>query len=285
MGATIGACFAGLIVLDSAMPVRINKLKRSLQEGKTVFGSSVRLPEPGLVEVLGHAGFDYVLIDGEHGSMGWAEMERMILAAYAVDTTPIVRVLKNEPELVMRALDLGAQGILVPHVRTTADAQQFKDGALYPPDGRRGVGVGRGAMWGTISFDEYFRTINAEVVLMAMIEDAEAIENIDEIAAVGLDVLIVGTHDLAASYGVLGQVSHPRVVAAGERVIAAAKRCHVAAGYPARNIDDAAEAMRWGYRSIGYGSAESFVFQRGREYLQAVAGLTEISSTPRIPQI
>ncbi|MBI3465323.1 MAG: siderophore biosynthesis protein SbnG, partial [Planctomycetes bacterium] len=98
------------------MPVRTNKLKRALREGKTVFGSSVRLPEPGLVEALGYGGFDYVLIDGEHGSMGWAEMERMILAAYAADTTPIVRVLKNEPELVMRALDLGAQGILVPHV-------------------------------------------------------------------------------------------------------------------------------------------------------------------------
>src|SRR5437867_8219637 len=133
------------------MPVRTNKLKRALREGKTVFGSSVRLPEPGLVEALGYAGFDYVLIDGEHGSMGWADMERMILAAFAADTTPIVRVLKNEPELVMRALDIGAMGILAPHVCTKADACQLKDGALYPPDGHRGVGVGRGAMWGAIA--------------------------------------------------------------------------------------------------------------------------------------
>ena len=254
------------------MPIRTNKLKRALREGKTVFGSSVRLPEPGLVEALGYAGFDYVVIDGEHGSMGWADMERMILAAYAADTTPMVRVVKNEPELVMRALDLGAMGILVPHVCTAADAQRLKDGALYAPDGHRGVGPGRGTMWGSVPLDEYFRTINSEIVLMAMIEDAEAIENIDEIAAVELDIITVGTHDLAASYGLTGQVSHPRVMAAGDRVVAAAKRCNIAAGFPARNADDAREALRRGYRSIGYGGAESFVLQQGRSFLESVRG-------------
>jgi 4-hydroxy-2-oxoheptanedioate aldolase len=257
------------------MPIRQNKLKRFLSEGKTVFGSSVRLPEPGLVEALGYAGFDYVLIDGEHGSMGWAAMERMILAAYAADTTPIVRVVKNEPELIMRALDIGAMGILVPHVCTEADARLLKYTALYPPDGRRGVGVGRGGRWGAIPMDEYFRTSNAEVVLMAMIEDAEAIENIEAIAAVGLDILWVGTHDLAASYSLLGQITHPRVLAAGDRVVAAGKRANTAVGFPARNPDDAREALRRGYRAIGHGSAETYVLEHGRAFLDAVRGRPE----------
>src|SRR5438128_2371382 len=113
------------------MPVRVNQLKRSLREGKTVFGSAVRLPEPGLVEILGYAGFDYVVIDGEHGSMGWAEMERMILAGYAAGTTPIVRVAENEAALIMRTLDLGAMGVLVPHVASAPDAERFRSGALY----------------------------------------------------------------------------------------------------------------------------------------------------------
>lgn len=252
------------------MPVRTNKLKRALRDGKTVFGSSVRLPEPGLVEALGFAGFDYVLIDGEHGSMGWADMERMILAAHAADTTPVVRVVKNDPELVMRALDIGAMGILVPHVCTEADARRLKDGALYPPDGRRGVGVGRVGQWGLIPMDEYFRTVNSEIVLMAMIEDAEAIENIESIAAVGLDILWVGTHDLAASYGMLGQVTHPRALAAGDRVVAAGKRHNIAIGFPARNPDDAKDALRRGYRAIGYGSAETYVVQHGRAFLDSV---------------
>lgn len=252
------------------MPIRQNKLKRLVSQGKTVFGSSVRLPEPGLVEALGFSGFDYVLIDGEHGSMGWADMERMILAAHAADTTPVVRVVKNEPELVMRALDIGAMGILVPHVCTEADARRLKDGALYSPDGRRGVGIGRVGQWGAIPMDEYFRTINSEIVLMAMIEDAEAIENIESIAAVGLDILWVGTHDLAASYGLLGQTSHPRVLAAGDRVVAAGKRHNIAIGFPARNPDDAKDAMRRGYRAIGYGSAESYVVQHGRAFLESI---------------
>ncbi len=254
------------------MSIRENKLKRLLRQGGTVFGSSVRLPEPGLVEALGYAGFDYVLIDGEHGSMGWADMDRMILAAFAAGTTPIVRVVKNEPELVMRALDIGAQGILVPHVCTEADARRLKDGGLYPPDGRRGVGPGRGTMWGSVPMDEYFRTINAEIVLMAMIEDAEAIENIEAIAAVGLDVLWVGTHDLAASYGLLGQTSHPRVLAAGDRVVAAGKRSNVAVGFPARTADDANDAIRRGYRAVGYGSAETYVVQHGRAFLESMRG-------------
>ena len=254
------------------MAIRKNKLKQLLSDGKTVFGSSVRLPEPGLVEALGFAGFDYVLIDGEHGSMGWADMERMILAAHAAATTPVVRVVKNEPELVMRALDIGAMGILVPHVCTEADARRLTDGALYSPDGRRGVGIGRVGQWGAIPMDEYFRTINAEIVLMAMIEDAEAIENIDAIASVGLDILWVGTHDLSASYGLLGQTTHARVLAAGDRVVAIAKRHNIAVGFPARSPDDARDALRRGYRAIGYGSAETHVVQHGRAFLDAVRG-------------
>jgi 4-hydroxy-2-oxoheptanedioate aldolase len=254
------------------MLIRQNKLKRLLAAGKTAFGSSVRLPEPGLVEALGYAGFDYVLIDGEHGSMGWADMERMILAAHAAETTPIVRVVKNEPELVMRALDIGAQGILVPHVCTEADARRLKDGALYAPEGRRGVGIGRVGQWGAIPMDEYFRTINSEIVLMAMIEDAEAIENIEAIAAVGLDILWVGTHDLAASYGLLGQVTHPRVLAAGDRMVAACQQTSVAVGFPARSPDDARDALGRGYRAIGYGSAETYVVQHGRAFLDTIRG-------------
>jgi 4-hydroxy-2-oxoheptanedioate aldolase len=251
------------------MPIRANRLKRILNEGKVAFGSAARLPEPGLVEALGYAGFDYVVIDAEHGSIGWEALERMVLAAYAADTTPIVRVTKNEPELVMRSLDLGAQGILVPHICNEADARRFRDGAIYPPDGRRGVGLGRGALWGAVSSEEYFRTIQSEIVLMAMIEDVEAIENIEAIAAAGLDILFVGTHDLAASMGLLGQINHPRVLAASDRVAAAARRHGTVAGFPVRSSDEAADAVKRGFRSIGYGSAEGYVFQFGRAFLNA----------------
>jgi 2-keto-3-deoxy-L-rhamnonate aldolase RhmA len=167
-------------------------------------------------------------------------------------------------------LDIGAMGILVPHVCTEQDARRLADGAYYPPRGRRGVGVGRGGKWGAIPMDEYFRSANDEIVLMAMIEDVEAIENIEAIAAVKLDILFVGTHDLAASYGLLGQISHPRVLAAGDRVVAAARRWNVAVGFPARNAGDATSALQRGYRAIGYGSAENYVVQHGRQFLESV---------------
>mgnify|MGYP003322113330 FL=1 len=104
------------------MPVRPNRAKDIIRQGGCLVSTAVRLPEPSLVEILGYAGFDFVLIDGEHGSIGWSDMERMILAAHASDTVPVVRVLKNEPEMIMRSLDLGAQGILIPHCCTAEDA-------------------------------------------------------------------------------------------------------------------------------------------------------------------
>lgn len=253
------------------MSVRKNRVKQILREGGTIFGSGTRLSEPGLVEILGYAGFDFVIIDGEHGSMGWAEMERMILAGLATDAAPIVRVLKNEAELVMRTLDLGAMGVLIPHLRTPDDARRFVDGAMYPPQGHRGFGPGRGQKWGTVSLEEYFKSVNDEVVLLALIEDIEGVENIDAIVDVGgIDVLWVGTGDLAMAYGVPGQTAHPKVMEAAAQVLEACQRANVACGFPARSVEDAKWAMAQGYRAIGYGGAESYVMQAGREYLRTV---------------
>lgn len=253
------------------MGVRINRVKQVLKQGGTVYGSAVRLPEPGLVEVLGYAGFDFVLIDGEHGSMGWTEMERMILAGLATDAAPFVRVVKNEPEMVMRTLDLGAMGVLIPHCRTAEDARRFVDGALYPPRGQRGIGPGRGTKWGAVPSEEYFRTVDDQIVLLALVEDPEGVENIEAIVETpGLDIVWVGTGDLAAAYGVSGQTSHLKVVAAAERILTAGNRKGVAVGFPARSVDDAKAAAAKGYRAIGYGGAESYVMQFARQYLDAV---------------
>ncbi|MSS73312.1 MAG: siderophore biosynthesis protein SbnG [Candidatus Latescibacteria bacterium] len=251
--------------------VRINRVKQILKQGGTIYGSATRLPEPGLVEILGYAGFDFVLIDAEHGAMGWAEMERMILAGLATDAAPFVRVVKNEPELVMRTLDLGAMGVMIPHCRTAEDARRFVNGAYYAPRGARGIGPGRGTRWGAVPSDEYFRTIDDQVALLAMVEDPEVVDHIDEIVEVpGIDVLWVGTGDLAAAYGVAGQTSHPKVVEASERILAAGKRKGVAVGFPARSVEDAKAAAAKGYRAIGFGGAESYVMQYARQYLDAV---------------
>src|SRR6185436_6821009 len=184
------------------MPVRANNAKQILQAGGTIYSSSLRLPEPGLCELLGYAGFDFVLIDGEHGATDGATIDRLVQGCFAGDTVPVVRVLRNdEPESIMRALDLGAQGVLIPHCRTEEDALRLKQSALYPPHGKRGFGPGRGAKWGLVTTTEYFQTIDETILLVALIEDVEGVENIEEIAEVGLDILWVGTGDLAADMG------------------------------------------------------------------------------------
>ncbi len=180
------------------MHVRENKVKQILSSGDPVFSSSVRLPEPGLCEILGYAGFDFVLLDGEHGAMDPKTLDCLIQGCFAGDTVPIVRVLKNnDAEAVMHALDLGVQGILIPHCRTPDDARALQQASFYPPRGNRGFGPGRGAKWGRVSGSDYFDTINDTIVLLALIEDVEGVENVDQIAATGLDVLWVGTGDLA----------------------------------------------------------------------------------------
>ncbi len=253
------------------MNIRTNKMKGKLKAGELVFSANVRLPEPGLVEVLGYAGVDYVLIDAEHGSIGWTEMERMILAAYAADTTPIVRVYENNEAMIMRVLDIGAMGVLVPHIRSADDAQQVVNGALYPPQGKRGVGPSRGIKFGAVSASDYYANINNEVSVSLMIEDAESIDNINEIVEVeGIDVLNVGTSDLAASLGVPGQPLHPKVAEASEKVLAAAARKGIAVGYPTRSIEDGCQAIKRGFCVLSCGNAAPLLYQAVRENLEVL---------------
>ena len=253
------------------MHVRENKLKQIWRSGGTVFSSSVRLAEPGLCEILGYAGFDFVLLDGEHGAIDVGAIDRMTQSCFAGETVPIVRVLRNnDPEAVMHSLDLGAQGILIPHCRSADDARALQQAALYPPQGIRGFGPGRGAKWGRVPTAEYFQASNDNVALLALIEDPEGVENVEEIAAGGLDCLWVGTGDLALSYSVPGEQRHPQVMQAAGKILEACKRHNVAAGFPAQNAEEAAWARDQGYRAIGFGGAEHYVMNTARQFLETL---------------
>jgi 4-hydroxy-2-oxoheptanedioate aldolase len=254
------------------MTIRPNRVKQKLKAGEVVWSSSVRLPDAGLCELLGYAGWDFVLLDGEHGAVDAATLERLIIGCYAGNTVPIVRVLRpNDPEAIMHALDLGAQGVLMPHCRTADDAKRLRTYSMYPPRGRRGFGPGRGALWGRISGTDFVNRANDEVVTIALIEDPEGVENIDEIAAVELDGLWVGTGDLALGYGVGANRDHPQVLAAAERILAACRKHNVACGYPARSIEEGRRAAAQGYRLIGFGGAEQYVMSESRRFLEGVA--------------
>jgi 4-hydroxy-2-oxoheptanedioate aldolase len=253
------------------MHVRPNQAKETLQAGGTIYSSSVRLPEPGLCEILGYAGFDFVLLDGEHGAVDASTIDRLVQGCFVGNTVPVVRVLRNDdPETVMHALDLGAQGVLLPHCRTADDARRLQRAALYPPQGERGFGPGRGTLWGRLDLETYFASINDTVLLLALIEDPEGVDHADAIAQCGLDILWVGTGDLAMGYGVPGQRQHPRVMEAAAKILAACLRHNVAAGYPVGSVAEAQWAREQGYRAIGFGGAEQYVMQSARQFLESV---------------
>ncbi|GAB4141953.1 MAG: hypothetical protein Tsb009_12000 [Planctomycetaceae bacterium] len=250
------------------MPVRQNKVKQLIKRNETILSSSVRLPEPGLCELLGYAGFDFVLIDCEHGAIGWGDIDRMTQGCFAGGTVPMVRVLHNDDaETIMRVLDLGVQGILIPHCRTAEDARRLQQAAWYAPDGTRGFGPGRGAEWGRLKGPDYFNAVNDSLFLFALIEDPEGVDNVEEIAKTGLDCLWVGTGDLAMAYGVPGQRDHRKVREAAGKILDACKRHGVVAGYPAADAEDAKWARKEGFRAIGYGGAESYVMKSSRDFL------------------
>jgi 2-keto-3-deoxy-L-rhamnonate aldolase RhmA len=118
------------------MPVRPNLMKQKLRQGQPVFGGLLRTPEPTMIEVLGYAGYDYVVLDAEHGAHSFEALDTLILTAFASQVTPIVRVNDNTPGLIMRVLDIGAQGVLVPHIKNADDARRA---VSLPPSARQMV--------------------------------------------------------------------------------------------------------------------------------------------------
>lgn len=258
------------------MTIRPNRVKQKLKAGEVVWSSSLRLPEPGLCEVLGNAGWDFVLLDGEHGALDATTLDRLVQGCFAGDTTPIVRVLRpNDSEAMMHALDLGAQGILIPHCRTVEDARRLVSAAMYPPRGHRGFGPGRGTRWGRVSGADYLQAANDEVLLLALIEDPEGVENVEAIAAGGLDGLWVGVADLALGYGVGADREHTLVTQAAERILVACQRQNIACGYPARSVEEARRAVKQGFRLIGFGGAEQYVMSESRRFLTSAVAVDE----------
>jgi 4-hydroxy-2-oxoheptanedioate aldolase len=167
----------------------------------------------GLVEVLGHMGFDGVFLDCEHGPPGWEDVEHMVRAAEVAGYSSIVRVEHNDAALITRALDRGASGIQVPHINTADDAQAAVQHAKYAPIGHRGWSGWRSAL-GT-NAAEYAYYANERTLVAIMLEEVEALDNLDEILRVDMvDVFFVAPGDLAQSMGLPGQVEHRQVRAA-----------------------------------------------------------------------
>lgn len=260
-------------VLAVAMQsAHINTMKQSLRAGKVVSAMSIRYSRG--IEIVGYAkaaGMDGVLIDLEHSSIDLDQCAQFTMAALAHGIAPVVRIPSLACSFAGRVLDGGAQGIIIPHVKSPKEALESARAAKFFPDGDRSAIAGLSALqYGSFPTLEANKAVNAHVMTIIMIETLEALENIDAIAATpNVDVLLIGTNDLTKEYGIPGLHDDPRITAAYEKVTEACKNHGLALGigglYGRKDLIDRFIKMAEGVgRFVMCGSDQDYVLEGAR---------------------
>lgn len=247
-----------------------NPLKERLKKGEVVIGTFVGLGHPDVTEWLSQIGFDWLLLDAEHGPLGFETLQRMMQSMNGTSCVPIVRPQWNDLVVIKRVLDLGAYGVLVPWVNSKEEAENAVRACRYPPDGLRGYGPRRAGM-----FDpNYYATANEEILITVQIETEKALKNLDEILSVeGIDACYIGPADLSCSlgFGIPPKWDEPRYLAAFDRVLEAAERHGKPAGMFA-TIDNIQWAIEKGFRFNTVGNADVFLIQGAEMALAKARG-------------
>jgi len=247
-----------------------NYLKESLKEGKNVFGPFMKLTDPAVVEIMGFAGFDFVIIDAEHGPISMQNAQNMIRAAESVNITPIIRVGSNDEALILRALDIGAQGIEIPQINSKSDAVRVVKSVKYFPQGERGVcRYVRAANYSSMDKFNYFKSANKETMIIAHIEGVEGINNLDEILSVsGIDVIFIGPYDLSQSLGIPGQVNDPLVVEKMKEVVLKCIQNKVAVGTFADDVETAKSWVSLGVQYMTFSVDVGILYEASKKIVE-----------------
>ena len=228
--------------------MKTNTTKAKLADGQVVFGAIITRYAPDMVEIFGALGYDFVMIDCEHGPADLDQVEHMVRAAESFGITPIARIPNHHESTILRYLDRGLQGIIIPHVNTGEEAAAVARASRYHPDGYRGMGGGRAQDYGIgVNRDEALAWVNSNVLVIPMVEDIEAVGNLDDILAVpGADVLHVAASDLGQSLGNPGVAEVRKVMSEViPRIRAGGKNCGVGGNNPA-DTAGVAEFVRLG---------------------------------------
>ncbi len=254
----------------SAQPYQalpINTFKRDLLAGQRLIGSWCSLANPISTEILGLAGFDWLLLDGEHSPNEVTNFIPQLMALKDSVSAPIVRPSTNSAVEIKRLLDIGFYNFLIPYIESEEEALRAVAATRYPPQGIRGVAVSqRSNRFGTVA--DYFKTINDQICVMLQIESRAGVANARAIASVeGVDSIFVGPSDLAAALGHLGNPSHPEVQQAIALVFAEAKACGKPSGTLAPVEADARRYIEMGATFVGVGS-DVGVFRNATQVLR-----------------
>jgi len=228
-----------------------NKVKQKLKEGKVVYGPFVKLTDPATVEIAGYAGFDFVIIDLEHGPHSIQDAQNLVRAAEKVNITPIIRVPENNPVQILRSLDVGAQGVEVPHISSKKEAEEVVKAAKFSPQGERGLcRFVRAANYSSLPPDEYIPKANRETLIIIHVEGMEGIKNLKAILEVPeVDVVFLGPYDLSQSCGIPGKVDHPLVVERMKEAVSVARKMGKKVGTFVESCED---SRRWEKLGVQY---------------------------------
>jgi len=250
-----------------------NRTKARLATGEAAFGCFVRTPEPSLIEYVAMLGWDFLVFDAEHGTLQPGEVEDLCRAVEPRGTTPIVRVTTNDPPTILRFLDTGVHGVHVPWVNSAAEVERAVQSVKYTPRGIRGLAGSRASEWGINEpIGEYVKRANRETLVVIHIETQDAVDAIDEYLAVdGVDVLFIGPTDLSQSLGHPGDLKHPDVLRAMDRVADAVVGSGKTLGLYAGTVDMTKEWLDRGARYFTT-SLEPFLRDGMRAHLRDVRG-------------
>ena len=251
--------------------MRRSRVLQKLRRGdRVVIPHLWTVPHWKIVDMMGGAGFEAVWIEHEHSDFNNSDLSQMILAARAHDMDSIVRTARTGYTSTIKALEAGATGLIVPHCMNAKDAASIARDARFAPVGLRGMGGSVDNDYGTVDPKEYMEHANRETLVVVMIEDEEAVRDVDAIAATeGIDVLFVGPGDLSQSYGVPAQMDHELVRQAVDATAGACEKHGKWWGMPAFTVADLSGLMERGAQFIEYGSDQTIL----------VSGLLQVRET------
>lgn len=261
--------------------MRSNHVLKAWQDNKGTIGAWMSIDSSYSVETLAHAGFDWLCLDMQHGMLDYEDVKHMLPAISTSSAIPIVRVPWNEPYEIMKVLDAGAYGVIVPLVNNREEAERAVSACRYPPHGIRSFGPNRATLYAGRG---YTREANREIACIVMIETAEAMENLDEIMSTpGVDAVYIGPNDLAYALGLspAGDNDDPQHVAAVTKILETARKHGVAAGIQTGSVAFTQRYLEQGFHMVTLGSDRGWMERLARQELKAArdgAGVDPVES-------
>lgn len=235
------------------MFVQKNRTRQKLKAGQPAYGVLSTSDDPQMAELFGLAGFDFYMLDAEHGLLDPAQVVNVIRACELLHVTPMVRIGSKDPKIVLQYLDAGMMGVMMPGLESVEDIRMLIDAVKYPPVGKRGMGIGRAAQYVAVGQEavDYIQFSNEETMIIPQFEDPALLDRFEEmIIQPGVDAVVIGPRDLSLNLGFPDGPAHPEVQEMIDRVIAICKKAGVTAGITAGSRADAAQQVSRGAMMI-----------------------------------